>query len=123
MEMHGFRDLIVFQKSYALALDIFETSKFFPKEERFSLTDQVRRSSRSIPVNIAESWAKRIYPKAFINKVTDALGEEYETEVWLNMAYDMKYLDKESYDQFMLKYNEIRKMLISIMNNPGKFCK
>ena len=123
MEMHGFRDLIVFQKSYALALEIFEASKSFPKEEKFSLTDQIRRSSRSIPVNIAESWAKRIYPKAFMSKVSDALGEEFETEVWLNMAYDMKYLDTDTHDQFMSKYNEIRKMLISIMNNPGKFCK
>ena len=123
MEMHGFRDLIVFQKSYSLALEIFETSKSFPKEEKFSLTDQIRRSARSIPVNIAESWAKRIYPKAFISKVSDALGEEFETEVWLNMANDMKYLDNETHDQFMSKYNEIRKMLISIMNNPGKFCK
>ena len=123
MEMHGFRDLIVFQKSYALALEIFETSKTFPKEEKYSLTDQIRRSSRSIPVNIAESWAKRLYIKAFVSKISDALGEEFETEVWLNMAYDMKYINIETHDQLTSKYHEIRKMLISIMNNPGKFCK
>ncbi|NTV85086.1 MAG: four helix bundle protein, partial [Bacteroidales bacterium] len=105
MEMHGFRDLIVFQKSYALALEIFETSKTFPKEEKYSLTDQIRRSSRSIPVNIAESWAKRFYIKAFVSKISDALGEEFETEVWLNMSYDMKYINIETHDRLTSKYH------------------
>ena len=74
--MHGFRDLIVFQKAYELSMEIIELSRFFPKEEKYALTDQIRRSSRSIPANIAESWAKRLYLKAFINKITDALAEE-----------------------------------------------
>ena len=80
--LRGFRDLIVYQKSYTLAMKIYEITKWFPKEEKYSLIDQIRRSSRSIPANIAEAWAKRIYPKVFVNKLSDALGEEHETEVW-----------------------------------------
>ena len=83
MQINGFRDLIVYQKAYALSMEVFELTKSFPKDEKYSLTDQIRRSSRSIPANIAESWAKRIYIKAFVNKLTDALAEEFETEVWL----------------------------------------
>jgi len=123
MELHGFRDLIVYQKAYKLALDIFEITKRFPEEEKYSLTDQIRRSSRSIPVNIAESWAKRLYVKAFISKISDALGEEYETEVWLDLSSDLKYISKSSHNQLISGYNEIRKMLISILNTPEKFCK
>jgi four helix bundle protein len=123
MELQGFRDLIVYKKSYNLALEIFEMTKVFPKEEKFSLTDQIRRSSRSIPANIAESWAKRIYTKAFVNKISDALGEEYETEVWLNMSYDLQYINSDKHNQILSGYNEIRKMLISILNSPEKFCK
>ncbi len=90
--LRGYRDLIVYQKSYALAMEIFEITKSFPKEERYSLTDQIRRSSRSIPANIAESWAKRVYPKVFVNKLTDSLGEENETEVWLDFSRDCDYI-------------------------------
>jgi four helix bundle protein len=123
MQINGFRDLMVYRKAYALSMEIFEISKLFPKEEKYSLTDQIRRSSLSIPVNIAESWAKRLYIKAFVNKLTDALGEEFETEVWLNMSYDIKYIDKQIHDLLISKYDEIRKMLISMLNNPVKFCK
>jgi four helix bundle protein len=123
MQIRGFRDLIVYRKAYALSMEIFEISKLFPKEEKYSLTDQIRRSSRSIPANIAESWAKRLYIKAFINKLSDALAEEFETEVWLNMSHDIKYIDKQNHDLLISKYEEIRKMLISMLNNPHKFCK
>jgi four helix bundle protein len=74
--INSFRDLIVFQKAYKLAMEIFEITRTFPKEEKYSLTDQILRSSRSITVNIAEAWAKRIYPKHFVSKLTDSLGEE-----------------------------------------------
>lgn len=84
----SFRDLIVYQKSYALAMKIFEITKSFTKKEKYSLIDQIRRSSRSIPTNISEAYAKRIYPKVFINKLTDALGEEHDTEVWLDFSRD-----------------------------------
>ena len=122
MELQGFRDLIVYKKSYKLALDIFEMTKVFPKEEKFSLTDQIRRSSRSIPANIAESWAKRIYIKAFVNKISDALGEEYETEVWLDYSRDSKYINILKHEEILKKYDEVRKMLISMINNPEKWC-
>ena len=78
----GFKELIVYQKAYKLAMEIFEISKKFPKDEQYSLTDQVRRSSRSVTTCISESWARRRYPKSFVNKLIDALGEENETEVW-----------------------------------------
>jgi four helix bundle protein len=119
----GFRDLIVYQKSYALAMKIFEITKSFPKEEKYSLIDQIRRSSRSIPTNISEAYAKRIYPKVFINKLTDALGEEHETEVWLDFSRDCQYITTETHAQFIKEYNEVRKMLISMINTPEKFCK
>lgn len=98
-------------------------TRSFPKDEKYSLTDQIRRSSRSICVNIAESWAKRLYIKAFVNKLTDALGEEFETEVWLNMTFDLKYIPENVYNQLAADYSEVRKMLISIIDFPEKFCK
>jgi four helix bundle protein len=121
--LRGYRDLIVYQKSYALAMKIFEITKTFPKEEKYSLIDQIRRSSRSIPANIAESWAKRIYPKVFVNKLSDALGEEHETEVWLDFSRDCQYISSETHEQFIAEYDEVRRMLISMINTPDKFCK
>jgi four helix bundle protein len=82
----GFRDLIVYQKSYKLAMEIFEITKSFPKEEKYSLVDQIKRSSRSVPANIAEAWVKRKYPKSFVSKLLDSLAEEAETEVWIDRA-------------------------------------
>ncbi len=84
----GFRDLIVYQKAFDVAYQIFVFSKEFPKDEKYSLTDQIRRSSRSIAANIAEAWAKKIYPKAFISKLSDSLAEEFETEVWLDFCFN-----------------------------------
>ena len=121
--INSFRDLIVYQKAYKLAIDIFEFTREFPKEEKYSLTDQILRSSRSITSNIAESWAKRIYPKHFVSKLTDALGEEYETENWLDYSRDCRFRNIESYTKLMEGYNEVRKMLISMINNSQKFCK
>jgi len=118
----SFKDLIVYQKAYKLAMEIFEISHGFPKEEKYSLTDQVRRSSRSITSCIAESWAKRRYEKAFISKLTDSLGEEYETENWLDYSVDCKYLEKEIQTRLVNEYAEVRKMLISMINNPEKWC-
>jgi four helix bundle protein len=122
-QINSFKDLIVFQKAYKLAIEIFEISKCFPKEEKYSLTDQIRRSSRSITANIAESWAKRRYIKSFINKLTDSLGEEYETEVWLDYSKDSKYITEEKYVELIKEYDEVRKMLISFIKNPEKWCK
>ena len=118
----SFKDLIVYQKAYKLAMEIFEISKDFPKDEKYSLTDQIRRSSRSITSNIAESWAKRRYEKSFVSKLKDSLGEEYETECWLDYSKDCKYIQEETHKRILNEYDEVRKMLISIINNPEKWC-
>ena len=121
-QVNSFRDLIVYQKAYKLAMEIFEISKSFPKEEKYSLTDQIRRSSRSVTSNIAEAWARKKYPKAFVNKLTDSLGEEYETEVWLDYSSDTKYITAVKRAELMSEYDEVRKMLISMINHPEKWC-
>jgi four helix bundle protein len=121
-KIESFKDLIVYQKAYKLAMEVFEISKGFPKEEKYSLTDQIRRSSRSVTSCLAESWSKRRYEKAFVSKLTDSLGEENETEVWLDYSKDCNYLAKEPYDKLKNEYIEVRKMLISIINNPDKWC-
>jgi len=121
-KIESFKDLIVYQKAYKLAMEIFEISKSFPKEEKYSLTDQIRRSSRSVTSCISESWAKRRYEKSFINKLTDSLGEENETEVWLDYSKDCKYIQKEIHETLLGEYDEVRKMLISMINNSDKWC-
>ena len=121
-KIESYRDLIVYQKAYKLAMEIFEISKSFPKEEKYSLTDQIRRSSRSVTSCLAESWAKRRYEKAFVNKLTDSLGEENETEVWLDFSKDCKYITEVDHDILMGGYLEVRKLLISMINNPDKWC-
>ena len=122
MEYKGFRGLIVYQLSYRLAVEIFEITKSFPKEERYSLTDQIRRSSRSVASNIAEAWSRRRYPKSFVSKLIDSLGEADETTVWLDFAKDFKYLEDKKFNYFTPKYEEVCKMLNSMINNPDKFC-
>jgi len=119
--VNSFKDLIVYQKAYKLAMDIFELSKAFPKEEKYSLTDQIRRSSRSITSNIAEAWARKKYEKSFVSKLLDSLGEEYETENWLDYSKDCKYISQEAYNDLCDGYCEVRKMLISMINNPEKW--
>ncbi len=118
----SFKDLIVYQKAYKLSMEIFEISKSFPKEETYSLTDQIRRSSRSVTSCIAESWAKRKYEKAFVSKLTDSLGEEYETENWIDYSKDCKYINKDVHKRILSEYDEVRKMLIAMINNPEKWC-
>lgn len=121
-KIESFKDLIVYQKAYNLAMEIFEISKSFPKEEKYSLTDQMRRSSRSVTSCLAESWAKRRYEKSFVNKLTDSLGEENETETWLDYSKDCKYIQKETHERFLSDYDEVRKMLISMINHSDKWC-
>ena len=118
----GFRDLIVYQKSYKLAMEIFEISKSFPKEEKYSLVDQIKRSSRSVPANISEAWVKRKYPKSFVSKLLDSLAEEAETEVWVDMSIDCKYIDLQLHNSLLERYQEVAKMLNSMINTPEKFC-
>jgi len=119
----SYRELIVYQKAYKVSMEIFILSQSYPKEETYSLTDQIRRSSRSVTANLAESWAKRKYIKVFVNKLTDSLGETLETENWLHYSRDCGYIHQESFESLISQYDEVRKMLISMINNPEKFCK
>ena len=120
--IHSFKDLIVYQKAYKVSMEIFYLTQSYPREETYSLTDQIRRSSRSVTANLAESWAKRRYIKVFVNKLTDSLGEALETENWLLYSKDCGYISEENFHDLMLQYDEVRKMLISMINKPEKFC-
>ncbi len=122
-QINSFRDLIVYQKAYKLAMEIFEITRSFPKEEKYSLTDQIRRSSRSVTACICEAWAKKMYIKHFVSKLSDSLGEEYETEGWLDYSKDCKYIDVATHSRLLGEYDEVRKMLIHMINNPEKFCR
>jgi four helix bundle protein len=119
--MRGYRDLKVYQLAYKLAMEIFEESKSFPKEERYSLTDQIRRSSRSVATNIAEGFRKRRYPNMFVSKMADADSESAETQVWLDFVCDCAYLSKERHDELVIGYEEIGRMLGSMIRSPEKF--
>ena len=119
----GYRDLKVFQISYQLALEIHELSKMFPLEERYALTDQIRRSSRSIPANLAEAWKKRLYRKAFVSKLIDCAGESGETEVWLDFAKDLGYLGVDLHRNLVSRYEEVNRMLYGMIDKADKFCK
>ena len=117
----GYRDLKVYQLSYQTALEIHEITKTFPREEKYSLTDQIRRSSRSVPGNIAEAWKKRRYKKSFISKVIDSAGEAGETEVWLDFSRDFGYIDSCRHQNFLEKYDEINRMLNGMVEKAEKF--
>ena len=118
----SFRDLIVYQKSRQLSREILNLTKSFPKEEMFSLTDQIRRSSRSIGANIAEAWAKRRYEKHFISKLTDSDGEQMETQHWIETALDCEYIDNKTSSQLIQKCLEIGRMLGGMMEKSEMFC-
>ena len=116
-----FRSLIVYQKAFALAMRIFEESKSFPAEERYSLTDQIRRSSRSVCANIAEAYRKRTYPKHLVSKLSDCDAENAETQTWLDFACSCKYITEETKNDFFDDSQEIGRLLNFMINNPGKF--
>src|SRR5262249_8027469 len=119
--LSGYQDLKVYQLAYKLAMEIFEESKNFPKEERYSLTDQIRRSSRSVAVNIAEGFRKRQYPNMFVSKMADSDAEAAETQAWLDFARDCGYASKEFCERVKEGYLEVGKMLGSMINSPEKF--
>ncbi|MEW6557152.1 MAG: four helix bundle protein [Elusimicrobiota bacterium] len=116
-----YKDLKVYTLSYELAMEIFEITKKFPKEETYSLTDQIRRSSRSIPANIVEGWAKRKYKDVFLRHLNDAVGSCEEVKVWLNFSKDCKYISNEIYENLTKKYNEVGAMLFALIKNWQKF--
>jgi four helix bundle protein len=121
MKHNGYKDLRVFQLSYKLAMNIFEITKTFPKEEKYALVDQIRRSSRSIPANIAEAWKKRLYPKMFVSKIIDAAGEAGETEVWLDICKDTHYITQGDYVKLVSDYDEVNRMLYGMVDKHEKF--
>ena len=117
----SFQKLLAYQKSFDLAMEIFELSKSFPKEERYSLTDQIRRSSRSVCANIAEAYRKRLYPKHFISKLTDSDSENAEIQVWLEFSESCNYITKEEKEILSNKSKETGKLINFMINNPSKF--
>jgi four helix bundle protein len=116
-----FKELLVYKKSFELAMEIFELSKTFPKEEKYSLTDQIRRSSRSVSANIAESYRKRRYVNHFISKLTDSDAENSETNVWLEFSLKCEYINQKTFERLNDKSYEIGKLINYMINNPGKF--
>lgn len=116
-----FKDLTVYKKAFHLAMEIFEISKKFPKEETYSLTDQVRRCSRSVCTNIGEGYRKRRYPKHFISKISDSDSKNSETRVWLEFSIACGYITNEEFDDLNNKSQEIGKMLNDMIVNPEKY--
>ncbi len=119
--VRGHRDLKVYQLAYKLAMDIFSKSKTFPQDERYSLTSQIRRSSRSVAANIAEGYRKRQYPNMFVSKLADSDAEATETGVWLDFARDCGYLSDEHHKELTAGHDEVGRMLSGMIANPGKF--
>lgn len=117
----NFKELKVYQLAFEAAKQIYILTKSFPKEETYSLTDQIRRSSRSVCANIGEGYRKRIYPKHFTSKITDADGEATETSIWLDFALEFGYISSEDFNKLQAMYSEIGRMLNSMANNPEKF--
>ncbi len=119
---NSFKELVVYQKARTLAKSVFEITKTFPKEEMYSLTDQIRRSSRSIGAQIAEVWGKRRYEKHFISKLSDADAEQLETQHWIIIAQDCEYLTREQFETLNQNLSEIGRMLYSMMSKANQFC-
>ena len=117
----GFRDLKVYQMAFDLAMEIFENSKKFPAEEKYSLTDQIRRASRSVAANIAEGYRKKQYPKMFVSKMADADGEATETQVWIDFAHRCGYLPTFRQADLRTGYEEVGRMLGGMITHPERF--
>ncbi len=118
----NFRELVAYQKAKTLSKEIFQLTKSFPKEETYSLTDQIRRSSRSIGAQIAEAWAKRPYEKHFISKLTDADGEQNETQHWIETAADCGYLNEKQASSFLQQCEEIGRLIGGMIAKSEQFC-
>lgn len=119
--MGQYKDLLAYQKGYELAMKIFILSKRFPPEEKYSLTDQIRRSSRSVCTNLAEAFKRKRYKAYFISKLNDSDTENAETEVWLDFAKDCSYLDSVEYNELIALNTEVGKLVWYMINNPEKF--
>lgn len=121
MQINSAKDLIAYQKAYALAMRIFELSKRFPADEKYSLTDQIRRSSRSVCSNLRETWAKRRYSAHFMSKLSDCDGEINETDTWLDFAKDCGYLSQSDHKELVAACAEVGKILGAMLKDPSKF--
>lgn len=117
----GFRNLLVYQKAFKLAMDIFEITKTYPKDEVFSLTSQIRKASRSVCSNIGEGYRKRQYPAHFVSKMSDADMENTETQVWLDFTLSCQYIASDVFDQLNGQSEEVGRMLSSMIEHPEKF--
>lgn len=115
------QDLDVYRKAFEVAMRILDTSKSFPKEETYALTDQIRRSSRSVCANLAEAWRKRRYQAAFVSKLSDAEGEAAETQTWIEFAVKCGYVERETAKELFVDYDEVLSMLVSMINSPSKW--
>jgi len=120
-KIKSIKDLKIYTLAYRLAMEVFNITKKFPKEETYSLTDQVRRSSRSVAINIREGFAKRKYEQVFIRHLNDAFGSSEETRGWLDFSLDCGYLAKDSYEKLDKQYDEANAMLYTLMNGWRKF--
>ena len=116
------RDLVVYRKAFNAAMKNFEISKTFPREELYSLTDQIRRSSRSVCTNLSEAWRKRRYRAVFVNKLSDSAQEAAETQTWLEFSLACGYIDKQVYEKLFNEYEEIFAMLHSMTEKADSFC-
>jgi four helix bundle protein len=123
MRLSSAKDLDVYKKAYTLAMEIFQITRAFPPEERFALTGQIRRSSRSVCLNLREAWAKRRYEAHFVSKLTDCDGENSETDSSLDFAKDCGYITAEQHEKLTALCIEIGRMLGSMINKPGPFLK
>jgi four helix bundle protein len=117
----GYRDLEVYQMAFAAAMEIFEVSKKFPKEEKYALTDQIRRSSRSVCANLGEAWRKRRYMAAFVAKISDCQSEATETQIWLEFAVKCQYLDTEVARDLYRRYDQVLGQLVSMIKNASNW--
>jgi len=115
------KDLQVYQLAFQAALEIYQISKSFPQEEKYSLTDQIRRSSRSVCSNTAEAFRKKRYPKSFVAKLSDSEGEAAETQVWLDFSLAFNYIDNEKYALLYDKYDHVLSQLVIMINSPEKW--
>jgi four helix bundle protein len=117
----GFRELRVYRDAFAAAMRIFGLTRQFPSEEKYSMVDQIRRSSRSVCANIGEAWRKRRYKAHFVSKLSDAEGEAEETRVWLEFALRCRYLEQNDFDQLDDVYDKILGQLVRMLSEPGKW--
>ena len=119
--INDFRELRVYQKAFEMSSNIFELSKLFPKEKMYSLTDQIRRSSRSVGSNIAEAFRRRIYPKSLVSKLNESEAEAAETQHWLDTAYKCKYIEENTYNQYRKLYDEIIGMIVNMRRTSSQW--